>query len=237
MRGAAAWAAGAVLLAAAAWLRPAIRSQALPLAQVRLEGPGAIQDLGFIGLGMRRQAADLHFIRLLQYYGTQEEGAEEEKGHSGHDHAGPPHRGFEGGVYAEVLPRTLHILELDPYFRYAVLYSAAALAYNLNRPDQAVELLNAALRRDPKAWRYHLYIAAIAYRREREFGKLVAILEPALSDPDCPAMLKTILAGIHQKLGNKERAIALYRDIERTSRDPEYQRLARERLEKLLPAR
>lgn len=219
-------------LAGAAWASPRLESGLPGLEVVRLEASHAMEDLAFLGLGMRRQAADLHFIRLLQYYGSPEEA---EEGHADLEHHGHPHGGdYGGGVYAEIYPRALRFLELDPYFRYGALYAAGALAFNLNRPEQAVELLRQALARDPRAWRYHLYIAAIAYRKEQEFGKLVAVLEPALGDPDCPAMLKVILGGIYVKLGNREKAVALYRDIGENSRDPEYRTLARQRLEKLL---
>jgi len=222
------WAlAGACLVAGAALLQQRLSDGLPSLGAVHLAPESAIEDLAFLGLGMRRQAADFHFIRLLQYYGTSEGPEEEEHHHEGHHHG-------EGGVYPEIYPRTLRMLELDPYFRYGVLYAAGALAFNLNRPEEAVALLHRALEHDPQAWRYQLYIAAIAYKKDREYGRLVEVLEPALSDPDCPAMLKAIVAGIYQKLGKKERAIALYRDIESNSKDPEYRELARSRIEKLL---
>lgn len=216
---------GALGLAAAAALEPRLGSGLPSLAGVHLDPATAIEDLAFLGLGMRRQAADLHFIRLLQYYGTPEQGESQ-----AHEH---DEKAYGGGDYPEMLPRAQRLLELDPYFRYGVLYAAGALAFNLDRPEQALVLLHAALLGDPRAWRYHLYIAAIAYRKDRQFGKLVGVLEPALSDPDCPAMLKAIVAGIYVKLGRRDRALALYRDIAENSRDPEYRELARTRYRRL----
>lgn len=222
---------GCACLAGARALSPRLTGGLPGLAGMRLGSEHALQDLAFIAVGMRRQAADLHFIRLLQYYGTPEAGPEDHEPHR----SDPGGRQYGGGVYPEVLPRSLRCLDLDPYFRYGALYAAGALAFNLDRTEEAVALLQQALARDPRAWRYHLYIAAIAYRKDREFGKLVAVLEPALDDPDCPAMLKVILAGIYQKLGQPEKAAGLYRAILETTRDPEYREIARRRLEKLPP--
>lgn len=223
---------GLALALAAASVAPRLPSGVPPLESINLDGRYAQQDLAFVALGMRRQAADLHFIRLLQYYGTPEgEAAEEDPGHGMPGHI---HRGAQGeGEYPELVPRTLHILELDPYFRYATLYTAGALAFNMGKPEQAIALLRRALERDPKAWRYHLYIAAIAYRKDREFGKLVVVLEPAIGDPECPAMLKLIVAGIYQKLGRPERARELYLQVEQDSRDPDSRRMAKKRRELL----
>ena len=212
---------GAALLLAAAGLQSRLFSGLPSLASVRLTPDSALQDLGFLALGMRRQAADVHFIRLLEYYGTPEDSVEAETLEQG------------GGHYPELYARGLRLLELDPYFRYGVSYAAGALAYNLGRPNEAVGLLKRALESDPQGWQYHLYLAAIAYKKEQEFGKLVEVLEPALRDPDCPTLLKSIVAGIYAKMGQKDKALTLYADIVEHSKDPDFRRVARERIEKL----
>jgi tetratricopeptide (TPR) repeat protein len=200
----------------------------LPLERVGLDTAHAMEELAFVGLGMRRQDADLHFIRLLQYYGESEPGEEEGPG---------PHLESGGGNYPEIYPRALRLMELDPYFRYGCLYAAGALAFNLNRPEQAVSLLRAALQNDPKAWQYHLYLAAVAYKKEREFGKLVDVLEPALKDPGCPALLKSIVAGIYRKMGMLQKALALYQDIVDHSKDEGLRQASRERIRRILEGR
>ena len=212
---------GIALLAAAAGLQARLSSGMPSLSTVRVTADSALEDLGFLGLGLRRQAADVHFIRLLEYYGTPEQAVEEEKLEQG------------GGNYPQLYTRALRMLELDPYFRYGASYAAGALAYNLGRPNEAIGLLKHALEYDPQAWQYHLYLAAIAYKKDQEFGKLVEVLEPALRDPECPALLKSIVAGVYVKLGQKDKALALYADIAENSKDPDFRRVARERNEKL----
>ena len=186
-----------------------------------------MEDLAFIGLGMRRQAADIQFIRLLEYYG---EGEAEDDEEALKNHAG-------NSMYPQLYTRASSMMDLDPYFRYGCLYFAGALAFNLERPQEAVALMTQALARDPGAWQYRLYMAAIAYKKDQEFGKLADSLEPALKDPDCPSMLKSIVAGIYLKLGRVKEAIDLYEQLAENSKDPGFREIGRQRLEKILKDR
>ena len=63
----------AAALGAAGWLFG--RSFLLPFAppsEMRIRAEDAIEATAFLSLGMRRAAADLEFVRLMQYYGTVE---------------------------------------------------------------------------------------------------------------------------------------------------------------------
>ena len=59
----------------------------------------------------------------------------------------------------------LHVIELDPYFRNAVLYTAGCLAFNLERPYEALGTLNYALKNTPKDWKFLKLVAAIGYSK------------------------------------------------------------------------
>ena len=186
------------------------------LRQVHWEPSQVSRDLSLLSLGMRRLAADVAFIQLLQYYGTPEYLEEESR-----------------GFYSELYGRSLRVLALAPAFRYAALYSAGALAFNLHRPDEAVALLEYALGRDPKQWSYHTYLAAIAYQKEKDFPRLIDRLQEASRDPDCPALFKNMLAGIYKKQGRHQEAIRIYRQL-LESRDPDYRIHAQRELRKLI---
>ena len=198
------------------------------LGKIHWMAPQASRDLSFLSLGMRRLAADVAFIELLQYYGTPEhpEGADE-RTHALHG------RDYGGGYYPQVYSRTLRILDLDPHFRYAALYSAGALAFNLNRPAEAVRLLEYALKLDPKQWKYQIYLAALAYQKTENFPSLVQELEAAAQDPECPALFKNILAGLYVKMGRLSDAVRIYQDLI-GSRDPDYRVHAERQIGKLL---
>ncbi|MBI5202230.1 MAG: hypothetical protein HY925_11630, partial [Elusimicrobia bacterium] len=175
-------------------------------------------------LGMRRLAADVDFIRLLMYYGAEE---------AGHEHATHENEYHSaGGEYPELAPRAIRILDLDPWFEYAAQYAAAALAFNLEKPDEALAVLRHASARDPKNWQYRAYVAAIGFRRAGDMARVRDELLPVTRDPECPVMLKHIVAYIEKKLGHREEAIRLYRDIMQ-SRDKGYRGLAEKALQEL----
>jgi tetratricopeptide (TPR) repeat protein len=208
-----------------------------PAQTVRLSPEDAVRTMGFMALGMRRLAADISFIQLLVYYGSPEEEPERPfdylaQYYSSERHGEHHHENYEGGSYPELGPRALRILELDPLFSYAPLYSAGALAFNLQRPDEAVALLDEARKREPKNWRYSTTIAAIGFHRKGDGEKVLAELAPVLSDPDCPTMLKNIAAFLNVRTGRKAEAVRLYREI-LLSRDVNYREEARKSLEKL----
>ena len=92
-------------------------------------------------LGLRRLSADLAWIDVLQYYGSHEEEDEHNGEHIHEPGQTCPHC-LKWGEYKELLPRCQAVVRLDPYFRYAYLYGAGALAFNHDRFSEAVELLD-----------------------------------------------------------------------------------------------
>ncbi len=214
-------AAGVALCAAlnagffAAWQgRPA----PLPL---RLSPETAVESAGLLSLGMRRLAADAGMIRLLIYYGTVEAGADEEAAEQG------------GGDYPEIAVRARRILALDPTFSYAALWAAGALAFNLKRPDEALALLDDAMKADPRNWKYRAYLGAIGFQKKGDPDRVLALLQPTLSEPDCPTMIKSMVAFLYFQRGHREEAERIYLDILATSRDEGYRDTARRMLRRL----
>ncbi len=189
--------------------------------EITLEPETAVGDASLLGLGMRRLAADLEFVRLLVYYGSTETGNEEAELATG------------GGHYPEIGPRARRIADLDPTFSYAVQYGAGALAFNLNRPDEALDLLRRALAGDPDNPHYRQYIGAVAFAKHGDVRKVVELLEPMLSEPDCPAMIKSMAAFMYRRLGETGKAVALYEDIADNSKDPGYRGIAERELRAL----
>ncbi len=214
----------ALLNAAAAGLRPPVGLGGLARA---LSPETAVETAALFSLGMRRLAADAGLVRLLLYYGSAEE--EGVHAHEGRDHA----HSWGGGRYDELGPRALRILDADPTFSYAALYSAGALAFNLDRPEEALRVLEDALRRDPRNFQYKAYIAAVGFHKKGQPEGVLRLLEPVLSEPDCPTMIKNMAAFLYVRAGRRREAAALYREIHETSRDEGYRRLAERELARL----
>jgi tetratricopeptide (TPR) repeat protein len=234
------------LAAAAALFWAAGRLASVPYAALpRFERPAmeetAVTDMSLALAGARRFGADLAFIQMLQYYAEPTEGAPPAAGGAEvhvHD-AREGHSDVDPTARLAVFPRLReHILRaaaLDPYFHYAYLFGAGALAFNLNRSDEALDLLRRGSAADPRFWRYRLYAGAIAYRNSAEPEKVVALLEEAMRYPDCPTMLMNILANLHKKRGDYRRAAEIYEQIVAASRDDGYVQLAVLKLEGLRP--
>ena len=236
------WAAlGAAFLVVSSFLIPAGPAGLPPFHRPVME-PYALTDMGFALLGLRRWGADAAFIQWLQYYASdykgEKAGPEAHADGDGHIHMGAEstadlHPEVRLDFYPRFLDHGRRTVSLDPYFHYAYIFGAVALAFNLNRADEALALLNEGVRRDPTYWRFRLYAGAIAYRKSQEVEKVIALLEEALRYPDCPSMVQNILANIYKRRGNFRRAAEIYRHILMTSRDGEAVSMARRELEEL----
>jgi hypothetical protein len=228
----------------------------------------AVIDMSGALFGARRLASDIAWIELLQYYGSPEKPLDKETEYrlswdmtkfllgiplekegchkpgcteKEHEHYDTD---YSGGVYSELYSYCLRIAELDPFFSYVYLYGAGALAWNLNRPDEAITLLNAGISSIEKFspeitkdvhqpfWQYHLYLSAIIYSKSGKYNEMTALLETAVKQPKCPNMVKAILANIFQKNGKSRRALELWIEIY-DSKDPTYANKALSKISEL----
>ncbi|MFH2204433.1 MAG: hypothetical protein ABIJ96_15055 [Elusimicrobiota bacterium] len=241
--------------------RAGIQLRSLPFpppTELRLAADDAVTNASLLTLGMRRLATDIMLIRTMVYYGTKEEEMSleyrkrvgllqhksiEHDHNDGHDHG--HHHGDGGdprfekigyltsrGVYPELQPKGLRMLGMDPYWKYPVLFVAGALAFNQDRPHEAVELLRAARRYMPDEDRYLAYTAAIAFHKKGDMQEVINELSPLLADEDTPTMIKNMVAYMNVRLGDKKTAIRLYKEI-LNSRDDRYHSVARGALTKL----
>ena len=189
-----------------------------------------LTDLGAFFLGSHRVAADLAYIQLLQYYGSPESRGAEARGdednhdpHDGHDHTHHDHAdpfAFGGGDYPRLGELGRRLLRLDPFFHAAILEIGGALAYNLRKPDEALDYLREAIERDPGFHRYRLYVAAILFKEAGEEKKMIGVLEEAIKYPDCPALLENILGNLLKKFGRDADAARVYYHTLTTAADP-----------------
>ena len=148
---------------------------------------------------MRAAAADLAWVQLLQYAaGGMSEMVD------------APDR-----PYDHLKTMCLRVARLDPSFSRAYLYGADMLAWfrNVQRTDEAVELLEEGLRRDPGQPLYSESLAALAYQKKGDTVRMVALLETIAQDPKSPVEMKTILANMYQAQGDYERSLALWEAI------------------------
>ncbi|MEI7529880.1 MAG: hypothetical protein WCK76_13170 [Elusimicrobiota bacterium] len=207
-----------------------------PPQEIRVPPQGAAGDMFALAFGARRLFADMWFVRLMQYYGTEEfAGDDEHENEPGHKHDAHCRHGanFGTGKYPGFLPMARHILEIDPGFVSAGLYGAGSLAFNMGRTAEAEELLAYGLRYSPKEWKYLKVLAAIGYSKAEDPAAVAGQIQPLLKEPDCPVMLKQLAAFLNKKIGNFPAAAVIYADIAATSRDEAYVQNARRELARL----
>lgn len=164
-----------------------------------LASEGGFRDLAGPLFGLRRLTADIAWISVLQYYGAHE--AEEDEN--------PSADSVDNG-YPALKKMVLRVIRLDPSLHYAALYGAGALAFSLNRPDEGLDILREAIGRDPTYWRFRLYVGAILYKQQGRFDRMIPLLEDAIRYPDCPTMVKSILANIYQERGENAKALEVW---------------------------
>jgi len=196
-----------------------INSYKLPYVSLNetLWGRYGLQDVGFILAGFRSAAADVAWVQLYQYVGGSPDPEE--------DLSRP---------YDFIKPMSLRIIRLDPYYRAAYKFSAGILAWfkSVNRPDEAVYIVQDGIKNEPNYWPYHLYMGAIAYRKSKQYGKMLELLEQAAKYPDCPTLIKAILANGYKAAGKYRKALLIWLDVLETG-SPDYYNRAREQIELL----
>ncbi len=177
-----------------------------------------IQDISFILFGFRGLAADVAWIQLLQYVG------------------GP-------GIFDEQSPNkfdlvkdlTLRVTRMDPYYTQAYIFGASLLAWIkvINRPQEALDILKEGLEYNPRYWPLHLFAAGIIYKQKNQLEKMFEQLKIAVTQPDCPVVVKAMVARSSADEGKIEDSIAIWRIILADPKAWNYHSKARTEISKL----
>lgn len=187
-----------------------------PTAAVSLSGTGVVASASLWSLGMRRLAAELALVRGLVYFGTHIDDLEGHGPGDGHDHGAEGEKGYD-----ELLPRFRRILALDPYWKHPVLWGAGALAFTLDRPDEALLLLDEGLRAHPHEPKLLATVAAVSFQKRGDLASALERLMPVVDSGEAPTMLKNMAAYMNERVGRPDVAVRLYREI-LLSRDASY---------------
>ncbi|OGS18289.1 MAG: hypothetical protein A3J83_07060 [Elusimicrobia bacterium RIFOXYA2_FULL_40_6] len=173
-----------------------------------------LQDISGILMGFRCATADVAWVQLIQYCATGELSDED----------------FSCS-FDLLKPLTFRVIRIDPYFHEAYLFSSGILAWfkNVNRPDEAIELLQEGIKNNPKYWQLRLYLGAIVYKKAGEYGNMAVLLEEAVQYPDCPAIIKGILANYYKSTKEYKKAIVIWEAL-LAGGDLEYKERAQQQL-------
>lgn len=178
----------------------------------------ALQDLAFTVTGFRRVAADVAWIQFLQYL-SGEQGEGDARGgrprdlHAGHAHGEDcSHEDGHGTTAEGVRSEALRVARLDPRFVEPYYFGAGILAFDpsMRKPYEAIGLLQDGISHSPREWRLQTIMAAILYKVQDKPGPMIAELEKLAAAPDCPGLMRAILANIYKEAGRYRKAIEIW---------------------------
>ncbi len=101
--------------------------------------------------------------------------------------------------------------DLNPQFVSIYTFGASALAFHLNRIDEAAKLLEKGIKSNPHAERLKFLLAAILYEHTERYDLIIPVLEEEAERPDVPPMLVNILANTYKKVGRYQDAIRIWK--------------------------
>jgi len=215
--------AAAALMAGAAGLQVAReRMYPLPMADEQVLYLTSGNALRRMAIGYTALAADLYWIRAIQYFGDIRLGRVKPSG------------GAVGskGDYPLLYPLLDLTTTLDPHFNIAYRFGSIFLAEpfpgGVGRPDLAIALLEKGLREVPGKWEYVVDIGFVHYWWLHDYREAAAWFERASQMPDAPWWLRSMAATTSAQGGDRESSRQMWESI-RESADNDWLRGSAER--------
>ena len=209
----------AALLAGAVQLE-AVRERTYPTAAAR---PDELYVTS--GTALRRMtgaykalAADLYWIRAIQYYGGTKRRL---AGQPPRPEPPPALAAVDSDDYRELYPLLDVTTSLDPRFNIAYRFGAVFLAEppprGPGRPDLAIRLLEKGLRERPDKWEYMEDIGFVHYWYTRDFTQAAAWFEKAADVAGAPWWLKSLAATTLAQGGDRQSSRLMWETIRQSA--------------------
>jgi tetratricopeptide (TPR) repeat protein len=175
----------------------------------------------------RPLAADLYWIRAIQYFGGHTRVARARQ----HDSFEPPPSVSAAPVvsFDQLYPLLDITTTLDSRFniayRFGAIFLAAGYPDGPGRPDLAVALLEKGLKASPGKWEYWHDIGFVYYWNTRDYRKASEALQRGAELPGAPWWLRSMAATMLAKGGDRETSRLLWRELYETANN-DYARIA-----------
>jgi hypothetical protein len=209
------------LLAAAAGLQH-LREQQYPVPVVSGDSLYITSGraLRYMTAGYHALAADLYWIRTIQYYGNTKlklNGGSTDPAAIGRHGSG----GDEATQYNLLHPLLDLTTELDPRFNIAYRFGAIFLAETPpagpGRPDLAIALLEKGLRARPDKWEYMQDIGFVHYWWTHDFKAAADWFQRASEIPGAPWFLRSLAATTLAEGGDRRSSRQMWEAIHQTA--------------------
>jgi hypothetical protein len=228
-----------LLLAAAAHLQE-VRERAYPPKE-ETEASLYIRS----GVGLRRLAgaygalaADLYWIRTIQYYGSGARMLEDQAARQPIVPAPPPALAAVDEAFPLLYPLLDITTTLDPRFNIAYRFGAVFLAESYPkgaaRPDLAIALLEKGLAQRPDKWEYMEDIGFVNYWFVHDFRAAARWFQKAAEVPGSPVWLRPLAATTVAEGGDRRSSRAMWEAIRQSAEVDWLRQSAERRLAQLL---
>ena len=162
--------------------------------------------------GTKVLVGHVFWIKLLLYYGNDENSATR---------------------WAKLYDYCSLATDLNPGFISAYTFGASALAFHLQRIDEAARLLEKGIKANPDAQRLKFLLAAIGYQYSDRSDLVIPALEEEAGRPDAPPEMINILANTYQKVGRYQDAIRVWQGLLKNGETDEQRIVAGQKLQEL----
>jgi hypothetical protein len=153
-----------------------------------------------LALGFDALLADIYWIRSVQYYGDTKLSLNAKK------------------QYGRLYPLLDTTTSLDPRFNIAYRFGAILLSEGhpngAGDPQQAISLLQKAIKEMPDKWQYPHDAAFVEYWWNRDNGAAATWMLRAADVPGAPSYLRTVAASMLAEGGEQRSARALWSEVE-----------------------
>jgi hypothetical protein len=184
---------------------------AVPLSQARVDAglgaPSAQRQVLYLWSGRHVKrlfpgfeslAADIYWLRTVQYFGAQRRFAQEKS--------------------FELLRPLIEITtDLDPRLEIAYRYGAIFLAEpppeGAGRPHEAVEVLEKGVRNNPRSWQLREELGFFHFLFLHDAGRAAEVLVEASYLPEAPFWLRTLAADVLQRGGERQASRLMWQQM------------------------
>ena len=181
-----------------------------------------------LALGYTALAADLYWIRALQYYGglrlqNERMGVNRQGEARAPQEAGPkgPGRPDDGSGYELLYPLLDVTTSLDPRFDIAYRFGSIFLAEpppgGAGRADLAIRLLEKGLRERPDKWEYMMDVGFVHYWWTRDYRTAAAWFGRASAVEGAPAWLRALAASTLATGGDRKTSRLMWTEIRQSA--------------------
>jgi hypothetical protein len=214
------WIAFVTLLVAAIGMQTVINGsfdRFTPTQEVQwVRSPGVVRRLV---LGFNSVAADIYWIRAVQFYGSTKLSEAEDKD------------------YSFLFPLLDITTTLDPRFNIAYRFGAILLSEGYpngpGRPDDAIALLQKGIRESPNKWEYYLDAGFVEYWWRRDARAAADWFLRGSKLPTAPNWLQPLAASVLAEGGDQLAARVLWTQMAQTAEQEWMRRTAHTRLQQL----